>query len=514
MNRADAGGGSAGTTPGLLDRRGRVLAIGLATFLGLAAVAVPSTHAGRPSGVRAAAGPGGATGATTASTAAATGDAAGGPAPAGGAAAAPSTRTASAAGRTAATTAVGTGLHPRQVKTGFGVTATTIRIGIFTADFAGLQNVKGFNTGNPEIQARAVADAVNASGGIAGRKVELFFAGGSATSRNWDADEQAVCSYFAEDAKVFAAIYTIVSEGRTLQPCLARRGIPFLAAAGGPHDQRVMDQNPTTLFYTSSLNMTRASAAYVDGLAAGGFFTASDKIGLVRPNDDTYARATAEGIKPRLAANHLKLEDEAAIDAQTSLSDTASAMPPIVLRFQQHGINKVLFLDNGTVGALFVTQAGSQAYYPKYGFSSLSNPNFFVANTPPQTLTGSMGVGWIPALDVDAQHEPKMGAATARCTAIMAKAGESGVDRSGVLVQRNLCDGLFFVKLALDEASELTATGMAARADRLATSFDAASTFASRFGPGVHDGAAQTRLFAYDAACRCYQYSGAVRAVP
>jgi ABC-type branched-subunit amino acid transport system substrate-binding protein len=491
------------------------VAIGLAVVLGVTALALPSSRGGRSATVRAAAGTADTTGNGTGTTAAGADAAAAAAQQAGGTGA--MAAAGSAAGRTTATTAAGAragGLKPRQVKAGFGVTDTTIRIGIFTADFAGLQNVKGFNTGNPQIQAKAAADWVNANGGIAGRKIELFFGGVPATSRNWDADEQAVCSYFAEDAKVFATIYTILSEGRTLQPCLARRGIPLIAPAGGPHDQKVMSQNPNTLYYPSGQNMTRASATYVDGLVAGGFFTPTDKIGLVRPNDETYTRATNEGLKPRLAAANLTLDDEAALDAQTSLNDTASAMPPVVLRFQQRGITKVLFLDNGTLGPLFVTQAGSQAYYPKYGFSSLSNPNFFVANTPPQTLAGSMGVGWLPALDVAAQQEPKMGASAARCADLMAKAGEGGVDRSGVMVQRNLCDGLGFLKLALDQASELTPIGLAARTDVMGTSFEATDTFATRFGPGIRDGAAQARLFTYDGGCRCYQYTGSPRAIP
>ena len=494
-----------------------MLAGALALFLGLAALALPSSRPGDGIALRAGdrgvptatdgdedqgsaddAGPGATAEAGASSTGGVAGATGGGPA---------GTGPGSTAGGPAP-------LKPRQVKTGFGVTATTIRIGIFVADFAGLQNVKGFNTGNPEVQARAVADFVNSNGGIAGRKVELFFGEMPATSGNWDADEQGVCSFFAEDAKVFAVAYTIISEGRTLQPCLSRHGIPLIAPSGGPHDQRVFDQNPTTLFYTGGLNMTRAGAVYVDGLVAAKFLAAGDKIGLVRPEDETYARASAEGLKPRLAAHGLKLADEAAVNAQTSLSDTAAEMPPVVLRFQQQAINKVLFLDNGTLGPLFVTQAGSQGYFPKYGFTSLSNPNFFVANTPPSTLAGSMGVGWLPGLDVDAQREPKMGPSVDRCTELMARAGEAGVDRTGVMVQRTLCDSLFFLKQTLDQAPEITPAGLAATTDGLGTSYPSAQTFATRFRPGAHDGAAQARIFAYDAGCRCYQYTGATQAVP
>ncbi|MHB8669242.1 MAG: ABC transporter substrate-binding protein [Acidimicrobiales bacterium] len=394
-----------------------------------------------------------------------------------------------------------------------GVTGTTIKLGIFVADFAGLQNVRGFSTGNPMIQANAVADYVNGRGGIAGRKVELVFAGYSATSNNWAADEQAVCTSFTEDNKVFAVIYSLVSLGKTLQPCLASHNTPLISSGGGPADQHVMDTYPNLLFYPGSLNMSRVAATYIDGLVAQGFFAPGAKIGLVRPDDDSFRRATDDVLKPRLAAHGLKLDQQAVVNAQTSVADTASSMPNVVLRFQGANVNRVLFLDNGTIGALFATQASSQGYFPKYGFNSTSNPNFFVNNVPPVALAGSMGVGWIPALDVDAQREATVGPAAATCYQIMAKAGQSGVDRSGVFAQRDYCDGIFFLKAALDTANDLTPAGLAGGADKLGSSYGSPQTLATAFAAGRHDGAASVRPFAFDGSCNCYRYAGPPRPI-
>ena len=405
-------------------------------------------------------------------------------------------------------------LVPRNVaKVGRGITATTVRVGIFVADFAGLQNVKGFNTGNPEVQAKAVADHINASGGIAGRRVELSYGRMPATSGNWEADEQAICSSFTEDKKVFAVIYALVSQGKTFQTCLARADTPLISSSGGPADQDVMAKNPSHLFYVGSLNTSRLAGAYIDGLVAQQFFPPGEKIGLVRPNDETYRRATEQVLKPRLTAHGLKIAEEAVVNAQTSLTATAGEMSSVVLRFQGAGVRRVIFLDNATLAPLFAIQASSQGYYPKYGFNSLSNPNFFVANVPPAALAGAKGVGWIPALDVDKQREGAANAAAKTCYAIMEKAGETGVDRSGVLTQRNYCDGLFFLKATLDRAPELTPAGVRAMVDAN-VAFESAQTFSTRFGPNRHEAAATAKYFAFDETCRCFRYTGGSRAIP
>jgi hypothetical protein len=415
----------------------------------------------------------------------------------------------------AAASVTGPTLVPRNVaKIGRGITATTVRVGIFVADFAGLQNVKGFNTGNPEVQAKAVADRINANGGIAGRRVELSFGRMPATSGNWEADEQAICSSFTEDKKVFAVIYALVSQGKTFQTCLARADTPLISSSGGPADQDVMAKNPNHLFYVGSLNTSRLAGAYIDGLVAQQFFPAGEKIGLVRPNDETYRRATEQVLKPRLAANGLKLAEEAIVNAQTSLTATAGEMSSVVLRFQGAGVRRVIFLDNATLAPLFAIQASGQGYYPKYGFNSLSNPNFFVANVPPAALAGAKGVGWISALDVDKQREGVVNASAKTCYSIMEKAGETGVDRSGVLTQRNYCDGLFFLKATLDRASELTPAGVRSIVDAGGGGFESAQTFTTRFGPNRHEAAATAKYFAFDDACRCFRYTGGSRSIP
>ncbi|MHB8669240.1 MAG: ABC transporter substrate-binding protein [Acidimicrobiales bacterium] len=382
-----------------------------------------------------------------------------------------------------------------------------------TVDYAGLQDVKGYNTGSPGAQVKAIVDYLNRQGGIAGRKIELVVAKFPATTNNIAAEEQAMCATFTEDHKVFAVVYGLVTEGRALVPCLARHNVPLInSGGGGLADERFMAEHPSGYFMPGSMNLSRLARAYIDGLADQGFFGATSRIGLVRVDDDPFKRATDQIVRPHLAARGLKLDAEAVVSAQTSLGSTALQMPNIVLRFQQSGINRVLFLDNAMLAPLFAIQAAGQGYYPRYGLNSLTLPDTMNNNVPSIALRGAAGVGWQAGLDVAAGNDDSpRNAAIDTCTAIMSRAGLSGVDRTGQWQQRLYCDELFFLRDSLKGAADITPAALAARVAALGTSYQSAETFATRFFPGRQDGTAQVRFFAFNDACSCFRYTSPPR---
>lgn len=400
------------------------------------------------------------------------------------------------------------------IPVGHGVTDTTIRIGVFVASYAGLE-AKGLNLGDAQVQAQAVADYLNARGGIAGRKIVLSFAKLEASSSNWESDEQKICTTFTEDQKVFAVVYSLVSQGNTLLPCLAQHDTPLISGPGGIADANIMSEFANYYYYTGGMELSRMSTAYVDGLAAQGFFAGGGSIGLVRADSAPFARAARGALVQALRKHGLTLAKEAVVDAQTSVSKTASQMPSVVLKFQQAGVKKVLFLDNGTMAVLFAIQAASQRYYPQYGLSSLSAPaGLMQQNVPPEALAGAKGVGWVPALDVDATRDANNpNPVTRLCTDIMTKAGQGDVSGPGHMQQRMYCDELFLLKTALDGAAALTPKGLRARVDALGTSYNSAITFSTRFASGRHDGAAAVRYFGYTTSCKCFTYAGSPRGI-
>ena len=310
---------------------------------------------------------------------------------------------------------------------------------------AGLQDAKGLNNGDSKVQAQAVIDRMNSTGGIAGRKIVPVYASFEATSSNWESDYQAICTSLTEDHKVFAVVNASTAYSRTFVPCLARHNTPLINSAGGRADEREMRQFSQYLVHPGGANLSRTAGFYIDGLARIGFFAPGTKVGLVRVDDDAFKRATDEVLKPRLAKLGVTLAQEATVGAQTSLASTASQMPSLVLRFQQSGINRVLFLDNATVAILFTIQAGTQGYAPKYGLNTSANPALLQQNAPASGLRGAVGVGWQPSQDVYAADEGPLNPATKACADIMAQAGQGGVSRTGHWVQRMYCDELFFL---------------------------------------------------------------------
>jgi ABC-type branched-subunit amino acid transport system substrate-binding protein len=384
----------------------------------------------------------------------------------------------------------------------------TIKIGIVTLNVAGLQDAKGLDNGDNRAQAQAVVDTINATGGIAGRRVVAVFAQFDASSANWEADYQAVCTSLTEDSKVFAVVNASVAYARTFVPCLAQHDVPLISSGGGRGDDRQMKDWAPYLYHPGSADLTRAAHVYIDSLATRGFFGAGARVGLVRVDDAAFERVTNAVIRPRLAAAGVDLTDDAAVAAQSSLGQSASQMPSIVLRFQREGINRVLFLDNATLGVLFTLQASSQAYRPRYGFNTLSNPVLIQQNVSADGLDGSLGVGWQPTQDVAERDDPNPPAAAKRCTDIMSKAGQGGVSRTGQWAERMYCDELFFLQLALDGASSLTPATLASRVAALGTRHQSPMTFTTRFGPGRPDGAASARATTYDRACSCFRYGG------
>src|SRR5205085_2981766 len=127
-------------------------------------------------------------------------------------------------------------------------------------------------------------------------------------------------------------------------------------------------------------------------------------------------------------------------------------------------------------------------------------------NAPAEQLTGSIGIGWLPASDIyykEIAHG--VNPAEDLCYAI--------TKRNGDEVKR-YCDGLFFLKAALDRAPVFTPAGLRAAVEALGTSYNSPWTFATRFGPGRYDGAHQARSLAFVDSCACYRYSGNPIEVP
>jgi ABC-type branched-subunit amino acid transport system substrate-binding protein len=409
---------------------------------------------------------------------------------------------------------VGNAPAPPVLTASQGVTATTIKIGVVTTNTAGLQSVKGLNLGDNQAEAQAAINWVNGNGGVDGRRIVPFYLVFNATSDNWENDYQSLCTSATEDHHVFAVISATIAYSKTFAACLAAHNTPLVNSAGGVQDRVLLNELGDYSYTPGSFVLDRLVPPYLQGLHSSGFFAPGSKLGLIRVDDDPFTRVTDNILRPMLSAWGLSLAAEADVNAQQSLGTTSSQMPNIVLRFQQAGVNRVLFLDNGTLAISFVLAASSQGYTPRLGLNSMTNPILMQQNAPSSSLTGSIGVGWQPSGDVDAQHDPADNTAVKICTAVNAQAGQGNVSRTGVWVQRMYCDGVFFLQAALSGSQHITPAGIAAGTAAMGSSFQSAITFSTAFPQGRRDGAAAVRTFDFQQACSCFAYVGPLRSAP
>jgi hypothetical protein len=94
----------------------------------------------------------------------------------------------------------------------------------------------------------------------------------------------------------------------------------------------------------------------------------------------------------------------------------------------------------------------------------------------------------------------------ARCRKIYKDAGISAPDRANEAGQQTRCDQLYFLKSALERSGQPNADGLRAGAEALGSTHTPAGTFATRFGPGRHYGAAALSDFVFDGKCECFKY--------
>jgi len=395
--------------------------------------------------------------------------------------------------------------------------AGVLSIGVeLTADLSAAGQalgVKGAQKSDEQGNAAAVIKYINSHGGIACRQVQpVYHTTNFEGSDGWAAEEENACADFTQDHHVFAVLSTGLGTD-DLAACLTAHHTPLISTNYQLYDNPMYSQYRGYLFQPAWLNADRAATAYVAGLEDQGFFPAGSKIGLLRMDAPVYQRVMDQAIKPALAKKGLSLADvfvTANVTGASSLPDVASQAGSAVLRFQSEGINRVLFDDYaGTISFFFMDQAENQGYRPRYGIDTLMQPTGNVANNAPHNqLLNTVGVGWIPTVDNWTSDGMTANAAFNLCTSILTQAGYSGLNAN--FVAYGHCDGLYFLKDALERLPTITVGGLQGAAESLGTAHSSALTFMTRFGPGRDDGAAGVRYFSYNQSCGCFKYSSSV----
>jgi ABC-type branched-subunit amino acid transport system substrate-binding protein len=390
---------------------------------------------------------------------------------------------------------------------GAGVTSAAITIGLSVLA-GGSTNTALTAAGASEAavgDGQAAADAVvkylNGHGGIAGRQIKPVYRQWD-TGQDWRSEYARDCATFTQDNKVFAVVSQVDQPGWDgLASCLAKRQTPFLHNSRLLIDRRMFGQLAPYIYETSTVGAARWGGL-VDAWVDAGFFDKGAKVGVVLWDDGISKRVLSETVAPRLRKYGLTVDQTAAVTPYYSTSEiggTASQYQNAVLQFASAGVTHVLFLGTWSTGPFFFLQsAENQHYRPRYGLNSTELPNFIVQSVPAAQLHRAVDIGFWPTTDVPASRDPNDNAAQALCLKIISDAGIDSPSRFASMEYARTCDGLFLLRDALAQTTNLTSGGLRAAVDQLGVRYRSPLTFSTRFGPQRYDGVGSVRIADFD----------------
>ncbi|MCW2571619.1 MAG: hypothetical protein JWO88_1677, partial [Frankiales bacterium] len=397
---------------------------------------------------------------------------------------------------------------------GPGVTATTIALGIpYCSDCAAANSAAGAggeDPGDTRRYTQAVLDDINARGGVLGRKLVVVWQSVSA-SADVATSQQAACARWTQDHKVFAMFF----QGEIVYQCAKKAGVLAYGAGGtGPIYARYPN-----VFAPPDTRLERLGAVTVKSMVHADWQKPAPKwptgkIGLITWDDNDYKYSMKNGWLPALHDAGLKETDVryvAVPQAGGAMADASAAISSDVLAFRQEGIDHV-FISDGTAGIftgagltlLFLENAKSQGYFPRYGFNTNNAPGW--SNLPADEESGMLAVDSL-------NYKPESDAGTSpnaqrdRCFGLMRKRGLPVGDDATRIVALTACDPVWFVEAALRRTQGTTLPYMIAAAESLGTSYRSPFSYGNRLSHTQHDGAALFRSSAFDDGCSCMKYA-------
>jgi ABC-type branched-subunit amino acid transport system substrate-binding protein len=242
----------------------------------------------------------------------------------------PSTRSSTADGSTPAAT------EPASIEPGVGVTDDSIKIGVTYTDLAPLKDV-GLNLDHGDYASafQALADDINADGGINGRTLELVQAPvnpigtGAGTT---------ACTMLVEDEEVFAVLGDLQQD---IVPCYVT-----------DHDTAVVGgyQSPTALaaanapWFTWNASVDRLATKTIEGADAAGIYEGK-KVGVVSlPVDGDLV---TDVVDPALEEAGAEVVDHAVIDAPANDAAAATASAQTIAeKYRSEGVEVIITVGN------------------------------------------------------------------------------------------------------------------------------------------------------------------------
>ena len=385
---------------------------------------------------------------------------------------------------------------------------------------------RGFGMSNPtpsddrrERWAQAMADEINATGGFAGRKVELFVRAVDNTDSGRATQERLqteACVGFTEDDKVFMVIGT--DGARRAHRCYVQHRTPVLMTTEMGSQKEILSGRPWIL-PNLWLNTTRMAQLLPHALCEQGF--GSERIGIFAYDDPDTVAAVEQQMVPAFDRCGKVVETYfASPTVETVGQEIASA----ILQFRQADVDRVAFMASGG-GALvlFANQAESQVYRPWYGVSTYDRPSVFVPTIPEAQRANVYGAGVYMPVDINQQRQPPLNARERQCFEVINRRadenftsrGNTTVDASPVLALAT-CELFWVTQEALQPfgGRTLAAADVIGGFFSLGGSYNPVSLAATRFTEARADAVDVYAPLRWGRDCQCMYYDGAWRRIP
>jgi hypothetical protein len=359
--------------------------------------------------------------------------------------------------------------------------------------------------------------ALNARGGLAGRRISAVTAFIDPTSSNYDTQAQAACTTFTQDHHVVAVLaQEDFYYSQNFSACLNKARVPEIEAITGGVDGATLAASPL-LYSVSAPTVERRFTAMIDGLAGNGYLTKKSKIGIILEDCPYNERAYNKAVAPALQAHGLSANVRK-ISCVHGFGDAAAAIAAFqnqVLPFAAAKVDRVMFMSGfeGIGLQYFEQQAAQQGYQPHYALTSTANAGENTAKLSDGALQRLQGVGWEPLLD-SLKLLPNS-AATGRCRALY-KGYPPAASRSNNRYNEMLCELFFSYEAMLVKSNgHSDPHSISAAASALGTSYVSplALAGATRYSSGRKDAPELFARFGYLPDCRCIGYTGPPRRI-
>lgn len=397
-----------------------------------------------------------------------------------------------------------------------GISGDTVKIGFIIVDQTELKKLLRFDSpevGDVEGQIRALVEAVNAEGGIAGRRVDPVIVKYDALTDSPD-NEEKLCRTFTEDNPVFAVVLygQVQSNAR---PCYAERKTLMIDQTFFPVDQKTFEDLEPYLWQPLMPEYGKLLRGLAKALDDNSYFDDDAALGVIGIDSPENRRVYEEDLAPTLGELGVSVEEVQWIDP-TSGATLQAGLDQTVLEFKDRKINRVIVVGGSRLLAFLATTAVPQEYFPRYAITSFDNPDF-LRREMPMALAGSIGISIQPAFDVsDAQYPRPGNDAEKWCTDTLAAAGHDFEERANAREALVYCDALRLLAEAGAAlvGRSLTVEALAESMRALGDNWTSASNYASGFLADAFDGVAGFRATTWNAKCGCFELTGETSEFP